>query len=151
MDPSIRGGRPLGWELAERYPHVYRDGPLPLRPKGCPICGHPTGNCTQEDHAIMAKATRQVETQTPDDVRAALQGGRLTAEEANQRAVQNAPPGPTYVVVKEDVYAEVEDPGATTKREVLRYHKGQVITEDQAKADKVKAVQQQDVRGGQTK
>lgn len=100
----------------------------------------------------MAKGTSKASAPSvSDDVRNALQGGRLTAEEAALRAVQNAPPGPTYVVVKEDVYADVEDPGATTKRQILRYHKGQVITEEQAKADKVKAVQQQDVKGVSTK
>ena len=99
----------------------------------------------------MAKATRNVKDETPDDVRAALQGGRLTAEEANRRAIDANPPGPAQVVVKEDVYEDIEDPYAKTKRQALRFHKGQVVPEDVAKAAGVKAVQQQDVRGTSTK
>lgn len=158
--------RPIGWEFAERYPHVYRDPPLALRRTACLICGHPTGDCTEEDHFLMAKNTPKSEARPrttsegdgfhninddPEAVRAAYQGGRRTAEEATRLAVENAPPGPTYVVVKEDVYEEVEDPNATTKRSRLLFHKGQVITEDQATQFKVKAVQQQNRTPGETK
>lgn len=97
----------------------------------------------------MAKATEKVEA-APDDMRQALQGGRLTAEEANKRADAANPP-PAQVVVKEDVYEDVADPYATTRRQALKFHKGQVITEAQAEQSGVKAVQQQDVRGGETK
>lgn len=149
MQVDPRGGRPIGWEFAERYPHLYRDGPLPLTPSPCPVCGHATGNCTEEDHLMMAKAT-DAATSTPDDVRTALQGGRLTVEEVQAR---DAPgPGPAMVVVKEDVYEDVDDgPGTVTVRQRLRYHRGQVITEGEASAGKVQAVQQQDLRGGETK
>ena len=87
----------------------------------------------------------------PEAIRTAYQGGRRTAEEANALAVANTAPGPTLVVVKEDVYEEVEDPNATTKRTRLLFHKGQVITEDQAKQYSVKAVQQQNKTPGETK
>jgi hypothetical protein len=90
-------------------------------------------------------------TDDPEYVRNAYQGGRLTVAEANARAADQTPPPPAQVVVKEDVYEEVTDPGATTTRSRLKYAKGQVITEDEATASKVKAVQQQDVRGGETK
>lgn len=87
----------------------------------------------------------------PDPVRVALQGGRRTAEEANRRAIDSLPPGPAQVVIKENVYEDVTDPNAVTKRRVLRFHKGQVVPEDVAKAAGVTAVQQQDVRGAETK
>ncbi len=97
----------------------------------------------------MAKAAKAPETPTvPDEVRTALQGGRLTAEEAITRTTQAEP---TRVVVKENVYEQVADPYATTTRRVLRYHKGQVITDEEAKANKVTAIQQQNVAGTSTK
>lgn len=87
----------------------------------------------------------------PEAVRAAYQGGRRTAEEANTLAAEAAPQGPTLVVVKEDVYEDIEDPNATTTRQRLLFHKGQVITEDQAKQYNVKSVQQQNKTPGESK
>ena len=95
----------------------------------------------------MAKATKQAPS-VPDEVRLALQGGRQTAEAA---AEHGRVAGPAMVVVKEDVHEDITDPYATTKRRKLKYHKGQVITEEEAKANKVKSVQQQDVKGVSTK
>lgn len=97
----------------------------------------------------MAKGTPKAGT-VPDEVRLALQGGRTTAEEVRRQSDAANPP-PAQVVVKEDVWEDVHDPGATTVRQRLRYHKGQVIAEDLAKADGVTAIQQQDVRGAATK
>ncbi len=114
--------KPIGWEWAERYPEKYRDPPLASRPSACAICGHATG-CTEEDHEAMARGKPQP---TPEA-------------------------GPTYVVVKEDVVEEVEDRGATTKRHRLRWVKGQVITEDEAREAGIMAVQQQDLPKGETK
>lgn len=139
----------IGWEWAERYPHVYRDPPLRLEPSACPVCGHPTGACTQEDHETMATGRTTPEENTPIPNTASLQGGYRTAEDAETMFA--GPVGPTMVVVKEDVYWEVEDPNATTKRQRISYHKGQIITEDEAKANKVKAVQQQNLSAGEKK
>lgn len=91
------------------------------------------------------------QAETEDTARVALQGGRPTVEEANTRAAEAGGPGPTMVTVKQDVYEDVTDPGAVTQRQRLKYHRGQVITEDEAKANKVQAVQQQDVKGANIK
>lgn len=107
-------------------------------------------NCTEEDHYAMVNAQARA-TDDPGFVRAALQAGHLTADEANKRAADQNGPGPRLVVIKEDVWVEKSDPGATTTRTILLYGRGHVVTEDAAIEAKAAYQQQQNLTPGETK
>lgn len=105
--------------------------------------------------AATKKAGKRLADTQDAAVRAAapdLTEGMPTAEDAikAQRA-RLAANRVEMVVVKEDVVEDARYPGTDRPNKKLRYFKGQVITAEEARRNNVKAVQQQNLSGGETK
>ena len=112
--------KPIGWELASRYPGHYRDRGVPSSRGPCPLCGDPTGDCHEhrEDEAML---------EGPKRVGAA--GAR------------------TVVVPERVVYDTNLATGAPTRK--LKYHEGQVVDAEEYEAFmRGRPVESKEARGG---
>lgn len=143
--------RMVGGDLAARYPERFGFDRHDER-QPCPFCGHPTGDCAEEDHlmtptkAAAKKAPAKKKADAPV-VRSDNQGEEREVSLADIRShalTQQQIDRDGLRVVTEDVWYDRPSPGAPdVPLHLLRFHAGQVVNAaqlDAAEADGIKGV-----------
>lgn len=115
--------KPIGWELAERHPERFRRPmPLSLVERGpCGVCGFPGGDCVDD---------RLLGDHPP-----------MTRTEREMEPV----------VLVEDAYEDVSEPGRSRMARRLRYRRGTVVRRWQAEESGARHEQQQVIRPKEAK
>lgn len=118
---------PIGSEIARRYPDrmaaAAAGDRLTLDREPCPICNHPTGDCSLRDH-VVAQRRRDVALPPGDEANLA---GVSTAVSPEIQAMLDG-----WVVVTEEVLDSRPAPGGGPPLSVVAYAPGKRVSTAEA-------------------